>query len=289
MKRTFFLISASLFASFNFAQTANLQLFYEINEYVSSKNNQRVDSFLNQLKYKSINVNLVGYADFLSNQAYNQILSLNRAKAIKNYLSQRKTPPFVNVLNVIAEGEKFSKDNQTKIGEAAQRRVDLVILSSSSDTEVNTRPIQLKETVSEKNTPSMLQAKVLEEVSVGQKFELEGLSFIPGQHILLESSIPILEKLLETLKENPNLKIEIHGHVCCVEDFKPDALDYGTGERKLSVNRAKAVFDYLIKNGISNKRLKYKGFGHKNPKVYPETTPEEEQMNRRVEVMVVEK
>jgi outer membrane protein OmpA-like peptidoglycan-associated protein len=48
------------------------------------------------------------------------------------------------------------------------------------------------------------------------------------------------------------------------------------------------VNDYLVKNGIDASRLTYKGYGHSRPKVSPEKSPADEQMNRRVEILVLD-
>lgn len=103
----------------------------------------------------------------------------------------------------------------------------------------------------------------------------------------MKQSIPVLEELLATLKENSQLKIEIQGHICCMPGDE-DGMDLDTKEMSLSENRAKLVFNYLVRNGIDESRLTYKGYGHTQPKVKPERTPEEEQMNRRVEIKVLE-
>jgi flagellar motor protein MotB len=75
--------------------------------------------------------------------------------------------------------------------------------------------------------------------------------------------------------------------VCCTN--KADGLDYDTNEKNLSEARAKAIYDYLVAKGISENRLSYKGFGHSRPKELIEDTPQKEQANRRVEIMILEK
>ena len=117
---------------------------------------------------------------------------------------------------------------------------------------------------------------------------IEGLSFVPGRHVILSSSAPALQNLLKTLKSNPKLKVEIQGHVCCTDNGE-DGVDLDTREKKLSENRAKAIYDYLVDKGITKARLGYKGFGRTKPKEPVENTPEKEQANRRVEILVIEK
>ncbi len=67
-----------------------------------------------------------------------------------------------------------------------------------------------------------------------------------------ESSVE-LNKLRDYLVLNPTLKIELGGHT----DTRGDAVENMT----LSSNRAKAVYDYLIAQGIVADRLAYKGYG----------------------------
>ena len=89
------------------------------------------------------------------------------------------------------------------------------------------------------------------------------------------------------MQDNPDLKIEIQGHICC-SPGPEDGYDPDTDDFRLSRNRAKEVYNYLVKNGIAPERMKYRGFGHSRPKV-KETSPETLQINRRVEIMILEK
>ena len=52
--------------------------------------------------------------------------------------------------------------------------------------------------------------------------------------------------------------------MCCTANER-DAVDRGTGKRNLSLARARYIFNYLIKNGIAKKRMKYMGLKHKYP------------------------
>jgi outer membrane protein OmpA-like peptidoglycan-associated protein len=102
----------------------------------------------------------------------------------------------------------------------------------------------------------------------------------------MPSSEPVLQNLLTTMLQNPELRIEIQGHICCYS-LPGDAYDYDTNNYKLSSNRARTVYDFLIRNGVEEDRLEYKGYGHSIPR-YKEDSPENEQRNRRVEIRVLE-
>jgi len=138
-----------------------------------------------------------------------------------------------------------------------------------------------------RSKPSRICPKMQKLLKKGESLAVEGLLFMPGRHVPLESSHRVIAQLVETLKEHADLKIEIQGHICCY-DGDTDGYDHDTRDHKLSENRAKIVYNYLIKYGIDEDRLTHKGYGHKYPKIFPEQTPYDEQMNRRVEIKIVE-
>ncbi len=84
-----------------------------------------------------------------------------------------------------------------------------------------------------------------------------------------------LDEVVKVLKANPDLKVEIQGHT--------DNIGSAEYNMKLSLRRAQAVADYLIKHGISPSRLRVKGYGFTRP-VAPNDTPEGRALNRRVQL-----
>lgn len=275
-----FLVSFVPFFVFCQKKADTLRLYYNINEVESQINFSRVDSAVKALK-TNVDVAVFGFADFLSNEEYNLALSQKRADAIKARLLSKKSS-FINIYVCEGKGEKLSKDNSSSEGEPKQRRVDVyfepVVTLNVAESFLETP----KEEVA-KTEPK----KTIEELNKGETMAIEGLSFVPGRHLILESAVPVLQKLLKTMKNNPKLKIEIQGHVCCTNGAE-DGLDSDTRERNLSESRAKAIYDYLIAKGISEDRLSYKGFGHSKPKELNEDSPLKEQANRRVEILIIE-
>jgi len=75
------------------------------------------------------------------------------------------------------------------------------------------------------------------------------------------------------LKQNPKYKAEIQGYT--------DNVGNAAYNQKLSERRAKAVYEALIKLGVSKSRLSYKGYGEANP-VASNDTEEGRAKNRRV-------
>lgn len=103
---------------------------------------------------------------------------------------------------------------------------------------------------------------------------LNNIFFDSGSSGLKSESQYELRKLLSMLQENPVVKIQVNGHT---DDIGNDA-----DNLKLSENRAKAVCDYLIKNGISSDRLSFKGYGELKP-LLPNKDEQSRQKNRRTE------
>ncbi|GEM_PF-3500268 len=92
---------------------------------------------------------------------------------------------------------------------------------------------------------------------------------------LNKSDLEILDKDVEWLGKNPNVKIDVRGY----------ADERGSDEYnlKLSKKRAKSVMDYLVKKGIDPKRMKFIGFGRV---ISTDKSKETMRQNRRVDFLV---
>lgn len=115
-------------------------------------------------------------------------------------------------------------------------------------------------------------------LSVGNSIVLKNIFFETDKSELKGESHVELNKLIDFLNNNPSLHIEIGGHT----DHE------GTHEynKSLSENRAKAVKDYLISNGIQEGRLEYKGYSFDLP-ISSNDTKEGRALNRRTEFKII--
>jgi len=97
----------------------------------------------------------------------------------------------------------------------------------------------------------------LHRIRAGEKVVMKNIFFETDKYDLLPESVVELGKLAGFLKKNQSVRIEISGHTDNV----------GTPEynQALSENRARAVYDYLIQEGIDKSRLSYKGYGLTQP------------------------
>ncbi len=129
----------------------------------------------------------------------------------------------------------------------------------------------------------------ISKVEKNQSITLDNIFFQPGSHKTTPESVDALFALYITMKDHPNLKINIEGHICCLTNTSHDGYDYDAQEWRLSENRARAVYDYLVSKGIDKSRMRYEGFGLRKPKRWPERSLADENSNRRVEIRILEK
>jgi outer membrane protein OmpA-like peptidoglycan-associated protein len=118
----------------------------------------------------------------------------------------------------------------------------------------------------------------LQRIQVGSKIALRNIFFETGSFKLKNESKYELTKLVQFMKSNPTVILEVGGHTDNVGDDKTNMT--------LSNNRAKTVYDYLVKLGIAPERLKYKGYGETSP-VESNTTENGRANNRRTEVKIL--
>lgn len=123
----------------------------------------------------------------------------------------------------------------------------------------------------------------------GETIVLKNLFFVGNSPDLLESSKPTLPKILKFMQLNPDLKVEIAGHVNVpfAEKGKEIYTMKNTSTWELSENRAKTVYNYLIDNGIASEHLSWKGYGN-SQMVKPYARSEADAaLNRRVEIRIL--
>ncbi|MEY2924393.1 MAG: hypothetical protein RLZZ337_941 [Bacteroidota bacterium] len=118
----------------------------------------------------------------------------------------------------------------------------------------------------------------LQKVEVGNSIILKNIFFDTDKYDLKPASSTELEKLYTFLINNGSTKIEISGHT--------DNVGVSVHNLKLSENRAKSVYNYLVTKGIDSNRLSYKGYGDTKP-IADNASAEGRSKNRRTEFKVV--
>lgn len=118
---------------------------------------------------------------------------------------------------------------------------------------------------------------VLRRPEVGETFVLRNVFFDFDQSTLKNESHVELDKLADYLKENSAIHIELGGHT--------DNQGSAEYNEKLSLERAKSVYNYLINKGIDKNRMSFKGYGASRP-VATNETEEGRALNRRTEFKI---
>lgn len=118
----------------------------------------------------------------------------------------------------------------------------------------------------------------LQPIQIGKKIILKNIFFETAKFDLKENSKVELDKLVSFLKENPGLKIQIGGHT--------DNVGNAESNQELSMNRAKAVSNYLVEAEIAATRIKSIGYGASKP-IETNDTEAGRAKNRRTEFEII--
>jgi outer membrane protein OmpA-like peptidoglycan-associated protein len=278
-------LNFTLFLLFGFISTfgqEKLQLFFDFNkDVVNKKSIVAFDNWIKQSNQVTI-LKIEGYCDSIDTSKYNQLLASRRINAVLALL-QNNAVKLDDKLVIGAIGENF---DQAKI-QSENRKVIVYYQSfeakmensnSSTAGQEATKPQEKKPTAKFEDSSILNQ---LENAKVGDLVQIQNLNFYFNSEKIVTESEPVLSSLLEALKRNAQLKINIYGHICCNSD---------PNDVKLSYRRSKFVFDYLIRNGIATSRLGHRGFGSSKPLyALPEKNEAERVANRRVEILVIQK
>jgi outer membrane protein OmpA-like peptidoglycan-associated protein/tetratricopeptide (TPR) repeat protein len=118
----------------------------------------------------------------------------------------------------------------------------------------------------------------LQPIETNAAIVLKNIFFETNKYELKPESQTELDEVVQLLKDNPTLHIQINGHT--------DNSGKTTDNKTLSENRARAVTAYLVTKGIAQTRLASKGFGDTVP-VADNATQEGRAQNRRTELKVI--
>ncbi len=238
--------------------------------YVTNAAAETLESLAKTNRYAQIDsIRILAFCDSVGNYEANDTLALQRAATVKTYLQQRSISSS-NFKTVIGYGKRLPANNNANDSlRALNRRAEIYVYTRAGN----------------HNTNDSLRAKMLS-AKAGDKFTLSNFNFYGGRHLLLPSSLPILDTLYLIMKTVPQLEIEIQGYVCCVP-VGTEGYDMDTQQWQLSYTRARTVYNYLVNKGIAANRLTYKGYGN-NPLV-KEVTEQDRTTNRRVEIKVTKR
>ncbi len=117
----------------------------------------------------------------------------------------------------------------------------------------------------------------LQPIEVGTTVTLKSVLFMQSKPELLPQSYPELDLVVQFMKANPHIEIELAGHTDSRGSFRQ--------LMSLSQQRVNKVKGYLVSKGIASKRIVGKGYGGSKP-IASNDTEETRMLNRRVEFVI---
>lgn len=120
----------------------------------------------------------------------------------------------------------------------------------------------------------------LQKIIVGSTVDLRNVFFAYNKSNIDSQSKVELDRIISLMKKHKKLKLEVDGHT--------DNIGSAGFNKKLSLQRAKAVVNYIVAKGISKDRFAYNGYGFSKPKA-TNATVEGRKLNRRCEIKIIDK
>jgi outer membrane protein OmpA-like peptidoglycan-associated protein len=260
---------------------------YELN----AANQRHLDSLIYLMQHETLiiqKIEIKGHCDSIGSNAYNDTLSLRRAQAVRNYFIVHGVNDSL-IKNITGYGKRQPLNNNLdSLKRLANRRVEIVfqmVIPPVKDTVKQITPTKAAILTSDS---SDLPTIDISHTEVNDVLQLHNINFYPDEHMIVEDSKVYLRTLLNTMRVNKTLRIQIRGHVCCIPESQGDAMDADTYTENLSLNRAKEIYLYLTENGIEPDRMTYIGLGASEPLV-KEFTNADKAKNRRVEIKILSK
>ncbi|NNE30843.1 MAG: OmpA family protein [Winogradskyella sp.] len=271
MKTLLVLLCLSFQLAFS-QQVMKHEVYFETDKFeIPETEHSRLLLFLSQIENLDIEkISIYGFCDDRGSDSYNLTLSQQRADEIKSVFSTNEFDESL-ITNVDGKGKilvNIIKESDLNKIRGLNRKVEIIVQPYD--------PPRPKEVKPEKeSTEDLLKG----ELKAGDKIQLENILFRTGYSYLTKDSKGVLDNIAKILAERKDVYFTIEGHVCCTHGIR-DAMDRKTKKRNLSVARAKYVYDYLAKKGVSRYRMKYVGHKRKFP------LGGEPEFDRRVEILV---
>lgn len=186
--------------------------------------------------------------------------------------------PINSRVNVILKSNRKTSFNVDALAGKYEREISTLgwyLLNASAEGYLNASDsVQIN---SEEDTP-VIKDIYLQKIEIGLTVRLKNVYFDFNKAILKKESFVELNKVVDFLKQNGAVEIEIAGHTDWV----------GTDEANvnLSQGRCQSVVDYLVSQGIDSYRLTPHGYGESKP-IDTNETDAGRANNRRVEFTVV--
>ncbi len=146
----------------------------------------------------------------------------------------------------------------------------------ATETEATPEPVAPGE--EPESTLALTATAMAERLAAEGKVTLREIAFQTGTAELLPAAHPQLAQVVVVLREQPAMRLRIQVH--------SDAQGSGEFNQRITDQRALAIKEWLVAQGIDVARLEAAGYGEQQP-IAPNTSAEGRAANRRVELVVV--
>ncbi len=191
----------------------------------------------------------------------------------KSGLYEFVIPPDDYLYKITAPGYKLSEEayNLANLKANGSFSRNFYLEPETTQTQATTLPTPVESTEIPTSDPVQVNENT---------FRLDKVYFNTGEAVITPESFTQLDGLASMMQQDPNMKIQVVGHTDNQGDSRLN--------KKLSLQRAFNVREYLISQGIDGKRIKFNGVGGESP-IAPNDTEENRQKNRRVEFIILDK
>ena len=299
-----FLLCILLLSIHGFSQN-RLEVFFDFNQDVPNKSSKvRMSEWVTENRNVEV-LSVLGYCDSVDDSNYNKNLAMRRINSMLVFFNKnrikvsekvalksfgedfiyskiqsdnRKVEVFYVVLRDTKSSAKSSKKSTEEITEIQKEKEVEKATKTQQEKEPNEFESDIEVLVAQEKATLVTK---FDKAKKGDLVRINNINFYLNSEKVTEHSVPLLNELLQIMLNNPKLRIEIHGHICC----NPNPMD-----TKLSYRRALIILKYLTSRGIEVNRLAFKGYGSNDP-IYrvPERNEKERAANRRVEILIVAK
>ena len=177
---------------------------------------------------------------------------------------------------------RFSATDATGVSPAFPLLSDKLVIVASADRFLSAY-FTLPGGIIDEPVDTLFYTLELSKVAVTGKFTFNSIFFFTDSDKIKPESTPELHKLLAVLQRNQSSYIEIQGHMNFPINRRNNSIQR-KWNMELSYKRAKAINDYLVKSGVNQQRLTYKGMSNFRMKFPLPGSKQEEDQNKRVEV-----
>ena len=247
------------------SQLESTSLFFNSNVHTLNSEQKKVLKILSEQSVEN-NIEILkisAFCDTIGNRTNNDLLAMRRLNSVSNALQFT-----CSEVTCFSFGERYDIDSMVNYSLEDWRRVDIVYTKKQEIKATPEAPVAIPYT----SIFDLLNIHSLKQGEI-EPIVLK-IQFVPGTDQLLnDTSYYELERLFQFMKNNPKAHAFIRGHVCC------------GSEPQLAYSRAYAVYTFLVRRAISQKRIEFKGFDNSMPLVWPEKNDSDRQKNRRVDII----